>query len=102
MNLLDILILIPILYFCYRGIRNGIVGEILGIIGIVAAVFLTFRFMEQLANLLASLMGKSPDYLPFVAAALIFIGTLIVVHILISLIREILKFIKLNALNRIL
>lgn len=102
MNLLDILILIPILYFCYRGVRNGIVGEILGLIGIFLAVFLTFRYMDQLAGLFASFLQGNPEYLPFAAAAVIFIGTLIVIQIIASLLRGLFKIARLNALNKIL
>jgi membrane protein required for colicin V production len=102
MNILDLLILIPILYFCYRGVRNGFVGEILGIIGIILAVFLTFRFMNPLADLIASFIHKNPDYLPFLAGAVIFICTLIVLQIVALLLKSILKFVRLNTINSIL
>jgi membrane protein required for colicin V production len=102
MNVLDLCILIPILYFCYRGVRNGLIGEVLGIIGIILAVFLTFRFMNPLADFIASFIHKNPDYLPFVAGAIIFICTLIVLQIVALLLKSILKFVRLNAINSIL
>jgi membrane protein required for colicin V production len=78
MNLLDILIFIVILYFCYRGVRNGLVGELLGIAGIIAAVFLTFHYMDAVAGFIHQYVHGDPNYLPFIAGAIIFLGTLLV------------------------
>jgi membrane protein required for colicin V production len=102
MNLLDFCILIPILYFCYRGIRIGFIGEILGIGGIILAVFLTFRYMDNAAGIISSFTGSEPNYLPFVAGAIIFIGTLIVLQIIAFLLKRFLQLIRLNTINRIL
>jgi membrane protein required for colicin V production len=102
MNILDLLILIPILYFCYRGVRNGFIGEVLGIAAIILAIFLTFHFMDGLAGLISTFIHGNPNYLPFVAGAIIFLGTLILLQILALWIMRFLKFIRLNTLNRTL
>ncbi|HYW34605.1 MAG TPA: CvpA family protein [Balneolaceae bacterium] len=102
MNLLDVCIFIPILYFCYRGARNGLIGEILSIVGIILAVFLTFHFMDPLAEYIHTFMNSNPNYLPFIAAALIFIGTLITLQIIAFLLRRFLEKIRFNTINRIL
>lgn len=102
MNLLDFLIFIPILYFCYRGIQNGLVGELLGIAGIILGVYLTFHYMDEGADVIRPLIEGDPSYLPFVAAAIIFFGTLLILQILALLLHRFLELIKLNAINRIL
>lgn len=102
MNLLDFIIFIPILYFCYRGVRNGLVGELLGIAGIILGVYLTFHYMDEGADIIRPLIEGDPNYLPFVAAAIIFFGTLIILQVLALLLRRFLELIKLNAINRIL
>ncbi len=102
MNLLDFLIFIPILYFCYRGARNGLLGEILGIAGIIIGVYLTFHYMDEMADVIRPLFEGDPNYLPFVAGAIIFFGTLIILQIIALLLKQFLELIKLNALNRIL
>jgi len=43
MSLIDLIIGIPLLYFGYKGAVNGIVKEVLNIVGIILAVFLTFK-----------------------------------------------------------
>ena len=102
MNLLDFLILIPILYFCYKGARNGLVGEVLGIAGIIIGVFLTFHYMDDMADIIRPFIEGDPNYLPFLAGAIIFLGTLIIIQIIAVLLRRFLKVIKLNFVNRIL
>ena len=102
MNLLDFLIFIPILYFCYRGARNGLIGEFFAMAGIILAVFLTFHYMNEVAAQIRPLFEGDPNYLPFVAGAIIFFGTLIVIQFIAYLARRFLEMIKLNAINRIL
>jgi membrane protein required for colicin V production len=102
MNLLDFLIFIPVLYFCYRGMRNGLIGEVLGIAGIILAVFLTFHYMNEVAEAISPLFEGDPNYLPFVAGAVIFFGTLVIIQVIALLIGRFLKTVKLNIINRIL
>jgi membrane protein required for colicin V production len=102
MNFLDILIFIVILYFCYRGVRNGLIGELLGIAGIIAAVFLTFHYMDDVAGYIHQYIHIDTNYLPFIAGAIIFLGTLLVLQIIALFMKGILKAIRLNTVNRIL
>lgn len=102
MSLLDFLIFIPILYFCYRGVRNGLIGEVLGIAGIILAVFLTFHYMNEVADYIRPLIEGNPSYLPFVAGAIIFFGTVIVIQLIAYILRRFLEVVRLNIVNRIL
>jgi membrane protein required for colicin V production len=101
MNLLDFLILIPILYFCYQGARNGLIGEVLGIAGIILGVFFTFHYMDEVADYIRPLFEGDPNYLPFVAGAIIFFGVMIAVKVIAVSLRRFLEAIKLSAFNRI-
>lgn len=102
MNFLDFLIFIPTLYFCYRGMRNGLIGEVLGIAGIILGVFLTFHYMDEVADYIRPLIEGDPNYLPFVAGAIIFFGTLIIIQLIAYMLRRFLEVIRLNIVNRIL
>jgi len=101
MNLLDFLILLPIAYFCYRGFMNGIIREVLGIAGIILAVFLTFRYMDQLSTIIRPLFDEKASVIPFISGLVIFIGTLLVVNVIAYLAKKILQTIKLNFINRL-
>ena len=101
MNLLDFLILLPIAYFCYRGFVNGLIKEVLSIVGIILAVFLTFQYMEPVGTVVAPLFEDKASFIPFVSGLIIFVTTLAAVHLVAYLSRKFLETIKLNFVNRL-
>ena len=102
MHILDLIIAIPLLYFIYKGAVNGIVKEVLNIVGITLAVFLTFNYMDAFSIIIAPFFEEDASaYIPFLSAAVLFIGTLTVVAIIGYLTKEFLKAIKLSTVNRV-
>lgn len=101
MNLLDFLIILPILYFCYRGFVNGLIKEVLSIVGIILAVFLTFNYMDELGAAIRPMFEESESYIPFISGAVIFIGTVALVNLVAFLSKKFLETIKLNFINRL-
>jgi membrane protein required for colicin V production len=101
MNLIDFLILIPIAYFCYRGFVNGIIKEVLSIVGIILGVFLTFQYMDPVGTAIAPFFDQKSSFIPFVSAVIIFVGTLAVVNLVAYLSKKFLETIQLNFVNRL-
>ncbi len=103
MEILDLIIAVPLLYFAYKGAVNGFVKEVLNIIGITLAIFLTFKYMDALSILIEPFFeDQAATYIPFLSAALLFLGTLCVVALVAYLTKELLKAVKLSAVNRLL
>ena len=103
MHILDLIIAIPLLYFGYKGAVNGLVKEVLNIVGITLAVFLTFKYMDALSVIIRPFFeDESATYIPFLSAAILFLGTLIIVAIIAYLTKEFLKAVKLSTVNRAL
>lgn len=101
MNLLDGLILLPIAFFCYRGFVNGIIKEVLSIIGMILAVFFSFQYMEPVGKLIAPLFSEASAIIPFASGLFIFITTLAIVHLVAYLSKKFLEIVKLNMINRL-
>ncbi len=101
MNILDFLILLPIAFFGYRGFKNGLVQEVLGIVGIILGVFLSFQYMHSVGEHLRPYLTEYETYIPFIAALLIFISTLVVVNIIAYVASKLLEAIQLSFINRI-
>lgn len=101
MNLLDFAILLPIAYFCYRGFVNGIIKEVLSIVGIILGVFLTFQYMDPVSTAFKPFFEEGASFVPFISAIIIFVGTLSIVHLGAFLSKKFLETIKLNFLNRL-
>ncbi|MEX0608731.1 MAG: CvpA family protein [Balneolaceae bacterium] len=102
MLLLDLIIATPILYFGYKGAVNGLVKEVLNIVAIILAIFLTFNYLDAFTGIVAPLFEEGASFVPFVSGAILFIGTLLVVALVAYATKEFLKAIKLSVVNRIL
>src|SRR5690625_7278871 len=100
MNILDLLILLPIAFFAYRGFKNGLIREVLGIAGIVLGVFLAFRYMDEAGVYIQLFFGEHVEYVPFVADFIIFIGSLVVVTGLALMPKKLFVAIQLHFMNR--
>lgn len=101
MNLLDLLILLPIAYFCYRGFTDGFIKEVFSIIGIILAVFLTFQYMEPVGKIISPLFDEKSSFIPFISGLIIFIGTVCIVNLLAFFSKKLLESVRLNFINRL-
>lgn len=101
MNLLDFLIFIPICYFCYRGFSNGIIKEVLSIVGIVLAIFIAFNYMDTVGSYIQQFSEEESVLIPFISGALLFIGTVSVVQFVAHSLKKVLETINLNFINRV-
>lgn len=102
MPILDLIIATPILYFGYKGAVNGFVKEILNIVGIILAIFLTFNYLDAFTGIIAPIFEEGASYVPFLSGVILFVGTLAIVALIAYGTKELLKAVKLSFVNRIL
>lgn len=102
MLILDLIIAAPILYFGYKGAVNGLVKEVLNIVAMILAIFLTFNYLDVFAGIIAPMFEENASYVPFVSGAILFVGTLMIVGLIAYATKEFLKVIKLSTVNRAL
>lgn len=102
MNLLDFILLIPIVLAGLRGFQRGFLKQIAGIIGLVLAVYITFTYMNAFSHLFVAAFNTSSTYAPFASALTLFIGTVLFVQATAYLIGTLLKVTALSIPNRIL
>lgn len=100
MNALDLLIIVPIGFFAYKGFTAGLIQEVLGLVGIVLAIFVTFAYMKPASTLLEPFFSGSDTQI-IVAGLILFVGTIALVQLIGHSIRRFLELIKLNLINRI-
>lgn len=100
MNLLDFIIIGLIAFFAIQGYRSGFIKQFFSIAGIILAVFITFKYMGAVSPLLSSFI-KNPDYATLVAGILIFIISLTIIQLVGYWLEEVVKFVKINIVNRL-
>lgn len=101
--IVDIFIGFPLLFLAYKGAVNGIVKEILNIVGLVLAVYVSFNYMDVASRYVAAFFEDgTQSFIPFLAGALLFIIVLSMVSLIAYWTREWLNAVKLGTVNRFL
>ncbi len=102
MNVIDIIIVLIICYFGYRGYKNGLVRELASLIALVAGIFLSIRFSDFVTSFIENKVNLDPKFMPIIAFGVIFIAVVILVLVFSKVFDKILKIIKLQWLNKML
>lgn len=88
MNILDILILIPVAWFGFKGLKNGLIRELASMVALVLGVWVTFHFSDFVAARLGDTMAVKA-----VAFVLTFFGVLVAVHFAGILVEKVIKLV---------
>lgn len=102
MELFDFIVLAPITLFAFRGYSNGLVKEIMSIIGIVVAVFISFSYLEIATEWLKVSYNFSDSIAPLVAGLGLFSLVLFIANIAVAIINRFLDVIALTSINKML
>jgi len=100
-NGFDILFIIVLVVGAWRGWSNGLLKEVLGLIGVFVGLYVAYLLYEQVGYQLAPHIGTSPTIASIVAFALIWMGVPILLSILGSLLTKVLDWIGLDSVNNL-
>ena len=100
MNWLDIVLAVPLVWGLYKGFSSGLIMEITRIIALIAGVYLSVRFAQELSEYLYSNTDLTTEFLPIISFAIIFIGVVILVHLFAKAIEKLAKAVALNWANK--
>ena len=101
MNMIDLLILVPLLFFAFRGFRNGLVKEVFGLIGLVLAVFFSFQYMAEFSVLIREQLDTQSPYVPYFSFGILFLLVLLAVQVIIYFTEGLLRIVFLSLPNRL-
>lgn len=101
MNILDIIIIIPLLWALYRGFRKGLVYMIASLTALVLGILGAMRFHERMGDLLNNWFEINPEHLNILSFAVTFILIVLLVHVAAFLVDKLIKAVALNFVNRL-
>lgn len=101
MNYLDFIILIPLVYFAWKGFSHGLIIELASIIGLVAGIWAAWHFSGLVEIWLSDSMNLNSQYLNIIAFIVTMIGVIIAVHIIGKLLEKIIDLIALGFVNKL-
>lgn len=102
MNILDILLSIFLLTGFVRGIFKGFLVELAGLVALVAGIYGAIHFSGGVLRILQTLITWEESYLSLLAFAITFCLIVVVISILARLLTQVVNFLALGILNKIL
>ncbi len=100
MNLIDLLIVLPIGYFAYKGFMKGFVKEFFGFAGLIIAVFVTFNFMGPVSGFSRAIV-QDTDSAVLVTGIMLFFLTLAVVQVTAFWLDRVISYARLGVVNAV-
>ena len=100
MNWLDIALAIPLVWGLYKGFTSGIIMEVARIVALIAGVYLSVRFAQELSEYLYKNSELTTEFLPIISFAIIFIGVVILIHLFAKAISQLAKAVALGWANK--
>ncbi|MBO7101340.1 MAG: CvpA family protein [Bacteroidales bacterium] len=97
MQLIDILLAIPLLFFIYKGWKKGLVQEVATLVGLIAGIWACVHLSQQVAEWL-NLDSENSILIAFIIT---FIAVLVLTYLLGRCVEGLLKAAKLSLLNRL-
>jgi membrane protein required for colicin V production len=101
MNLLDILIIIPLLWFGYKGFTKGFIIEAATLIALMAGIYAGFHFSWFIAGYLNKWFNIQSDYVPLISFSIVFILIVVLIFLLARALDKVVKKAALGLVNRI-
>ncbi|MCK4570237.1 MAG: CvpA family protein, partial [Bacteroidales bacterium] len=101
MNWLDIVLAIPLLWFMYKGFRNGLIMELASLAALVLGIFIALHFSIYAEEYLRENFEIAEKYLYIISFAITFIIVAVLVFLAGKIIHKLVSIIALGFLNKI-
>ncbi len=102
MNYLDIIILVPMAWFVYKGLKNGLIIEVTSLLALFLGIFAGIYLSSYVSGLLVKHLGFNPNYTSAIAYVIIFIGVLILMRMIAKAMEKALDLTALGFVNKLL
>ena len=102
MLLFDIILLVPIAWFTFKGFTKGFIIELASLVGLVLGIYIAYFFSNFTADFLHNSLNFTSKYIQPVSFILTFIIVVVLIFILAKLLEAIIKTASLSTFNKIL
>lgn len=102
MNVLDIILIVPLLFAVYRGFKKGLIYMAASLLALILGIFGAIKFRPVVGKMLDSWFNISADHLNVIAFAVAFLLIVFIVHTAAFFADKLIKAVALGFLNRLL
>ena len=101
MNWLDIVLGIPLLWFLYKGFRNGLIIELASLAALILGIYAALHFSFYVQAYLEESFEIAEKYLYIISFAITFLIVAIIVYLAGKIIHKVISIVALGFLNRL-
>lgn len=101
MNYVDILILIPIIWFIYQGFKKGFIYELASLVALILGIYAALYFSGFAENFLVNTFNMGPKYLRIVSILITFVVVVFFVYAVGKILERIINIVALGFLNKL-
>ncbi len=99
---LDIIFLVFVISGFVNGFRRGLVRSILGFVGLFFGILIAIKYSYTLSSYIYDATPLESRFIPLVSFVIIFIGVMIVVHLISKIIEKVADTLLLGTFNKII
>ena len=99
--MIDYILLAPLLFGLYKGWTVGLIRELIALISILIALFISYTYRDPLFHWLAERTGEDGKGMSILSYALLFISSLIILNLIARLLTKVTHSAQLETLNRL-
>jgi membrane protein required for colicin V production len=101
MNFLDIIFILIIVLFAIQGFRKGLIYEMASLAGLILGIYAAFQFASSIEVYLIEYLRIPERYSTIAAFILVFIGVVLLLHLIGKIIEKIVDLVALGILNKL-
>jgi membrane protein required for colicin V production len=100
-GVLDIILLIPLLWFTYKGFSKGLIIELATLIALLLGVYIAANFSSYTADYLRENMNFHSKYMSIISFSLTFIGVVLLVMLFGKSLEKVINLMMLSFINKL-
>jgi membrane protein required for colicin V production len=102
MNLLDFILLIPVVWLCIRGFQKGFIIELASLIGLVLGIIAAYYFADNVQGFIKDYFSMKEQTSRIIAYIAIFLAVVLIVYLIGKMMEGLIDIVAMGWLNKLL
>lgn len=102
MNILDIVLIIPLLYGAWRAFNKGFIMALFTILALMIGLYAAFHFSDQFSHFISAQTDSMPEYLPAFSFLILFLLVGACIYFGGKALEQVIKIAQLSLVNKLL
>lgn len=102
MNIIDVLLLVPLLYAAWKGFRKGLIVELFTLLALLVGIYAGIHFSDLTAEKINGSIEMEDKYLPVVSFTLTFLVVGALIYFAGRMLEKMVELVNLSPINKML